>query len=74
MFYVMPRINIKVLEETLRGRVIRMLVAERKLAKIVETRLIASLGSIGKIAASVCTMENRSKGKRSQAWNDGRSI
>lgn len=42
MFYVTPRINTKALEEMLRVRVIRRLVAERKLAKVVATRLIAS--------------------------------
>jgi hypothetical protein len=43
MFYVMPRINTRVLEEMLRIRVIRMLVAERKLAIVVGARLIAPL-------------------------------
>ena len=41
MFYVMPRINTRVLEEMLRIRVIRMLVAERKLAKDLAGKLLS---------------------------------
>ena len=41
MFYVMPRINTKPLEELFRVRVIRMLVAERKLAKDLAGKLLS---------------------------------
>ena len=59
MFYVMPKQSLKWLEEIFRVKVIKMLMREGKLAKIVETRLIASLQSIGGIVGLIWIMASR---------------